>query len=713
MEGTVLPTETAEILDDLCINTIRILSADAVQAANSGHPGMPMGAAAMAYTLWTRFLKHNPADPQWFNRDRFVLSAGHGSMLLYSLLHLTGYDLPLDELKRFRQWGSKTPGHPERGHTVGVEVATGPLGQGFSNGVGMAIAEAWLAATYNRPGHAIVDHYTYAICGDGDLMEGITQEAASLAGHLRLGKLIYLYDQNHISLAGATPMTFTEDTAARFEAYGWHTRTIEDGNDTGDIAGAIEEAQEEVDRPSLILVHTHIGYGSPKKQDTFGAHGSPLGEDELQAAKKALGWPTMEKFFLPPAAVDHFREALGRGAEAQTAWGAKFDAYKKDFPAEAAQFEQIVKGKLPADWAADIPKWTPSDKPMSTRIAGGAVLNALAKRIPNIAGGSADLNPSTETALKGLGDFQPSEFGGPGTQGAVGGVWSYGGRNVAFGVREHAMGAAVNGMAAHGGLLPFSATFLVFSDYMKPSIRLGALSGLKVFYVFTHDSIAVGEDGPTHEPVEHLAGLRAIPGLTVIRPADATETAEAWAFAVGHNGPTLFALSRQNLPHLDRKAANEPSVARGAYILSEADGGTPEVILIGTGSEVALCVKAQERLKGYGVRARVVSMPCWNLFEKQDERWREKVLPASIRKRVTVEAGCSFGWPLWAADGTIIAIDRFGASAPGETVMKNFGFTAEHVTSAALGLLGRSEEAAKEYGGETAFAPTAPTEGHS
>lgn len=699
-----LPTETGEILDNLCINTIRILSADAVQAANSGHPGMPMGAAAMAYTLWTRFLKHNPRDPLWFNRDRFVLSAGHGSMLLYSLLHLTGYDLPLDELKRFRQWGSKTPGHPERGHTVGVEVATGPLGQGFGNGVGMAIAEAWLAATYNRPGHNIVDHYTYAICGDGDLMEGITQEAASLAGHLRLGKLIYLYDQNHISLAGATPMCFTEDVAARFAAYGWHTRTVADGNDTADVASAIEEAQKEVDRPSLILSHTHIGYGSPKKQDTFAAHGSPLGEEELQAAKKALGWPApgvpiMDKFFLPPEAVDHFRNALGRGAEAQQAWCAKFEAYKKDWPAEGAEFEQIVSGKLPVGWAADIPKWTPADKPMSTRVAGGVALNALAKRIPNIVGGSADLNPSTETALKGMGDFQPSEHGGPGTAGAVGGIWTYGGRNVAFGVREHAMGAAVNGMAAHGGLLPFSATFLVFSDYMKPSIRLGGLSQLKAFYVFTHDSIAVGEDGPTHEPVEQLAGLRAIPGLTVVRPADATETAEAWVFAVENNGPTLFALSRQNLPHLDRSASKEPGVARGAYILSEADGGTPEVILIGTGSEVSLCMKAQERLKAFSVRARVVSMPSWNLFEKQDESWRESVLPSSIRKRVTVEAACSQGWDRWVAEGTIIAIDHYGASAPGDQVMKNFGFTAEHVTSAALRLMGKMEEAAKEYQG--------------
>jgi len=692
-------TENREALDNLCINTIRILSADAVQAANSGHPGMPMGAAAMAYTLWTRFLRYNPADPQWFNRDHFVLSAGHGSMLLYSLLYLTGYDLPLEELKRFRQWGSKTPGHPERGHTntPGVEVSTGPLGQGFGNGVGMAMAERWLAAHYNRPGHEIVNHYTYAICGDGDLMEGITQEAASLAGHLRLGKLIYLYDQNHISLAGSTDLDFTEDTAARFAAYGWHTRHVPDGNDIADVARAIEEAQREDTRPSLLLVRTHIGYGSPKKQDTFGAHGSPLGEEELQATKKALGWPTMDKFYLPPAAVDHFREALTKGAAAQEAWRAKVEAYKKDFPGEAAEFERIVAGKLPDDWAADLPKWKATDKPMSTRIAGGLALNALAKRIPNIVGGSADLNPSTETALKGMGDFQPSEYFGPGTQGAVGGEWDYGGRNMAFGVREHAMGAVVNGLAAHGGLLPFSATFLVFSDYMKPSIRLGALSKLKVFYVFTHDSIGVGEDGPTHEPVEQLAGLRAIPGLTVIRPGDATETAEAWAFAVQHDGPTLFALSRQNLPQLDRANAKEPSVAKGAYILVEAEGGAPEVILIGTGSEVSLCVNAQEKLKAYGIPARVVSMPCWSLFDAQDAAYREFVLPGSVKKRVTVEAGSSQGWHRWASEGTVIGIDHYGASAPGDLVMKNFGFTAEHVTAAALRLMGRNDEADKEY----------------
>jgi transketolase len=661
-----------QTLEDLCINTIRILSADAVQNANSGHPGLPMGAAAMAYTLWTRFLKHNPKDPLWFDRDRFVLSAGHGSMLLYSLLHLTGYDLPLEQLKRFRQWGSQTPGHPERGHTAGVEVATGPLGQGFGNAVGMAIAEAWLAARYNRPGHKIVDHYTYAICGDGDLMEGVTQEAASLAGHLRLGKLICLYDRNHISLSGATGMTFTEDVARRFDAYDWHTRTVTDGNDTGDIAKAIQEAQQQ-------------------------EHGSPLGEEELQATKKALGWPAMDKFFLPKEAVDRFREAISQGARAQQEWQKSFEAYKNGFPREGAEFDLLLSGKLPENWAAGSPNWNPSDKPMSTRVAGGQALNALAKNIPNLIGGSADLNPSTETALKGLGDFQPPEAGGAGTLGAVGGEWSYAGRNLAFGVREHAMGAAVNGMAAHGGVLPFSATFLVFSDYMKPAIRLAALSGLKSLFVFTHDSVGVGEDGPTHEPVEQLAGLRSIPGLIVIRPADGNETTEAWAFAVQHGGPTLFALTRQNVPHLDRGKAKNPSVAKGAYILSEADGGTPEVILIGTGSEVALCVEAQEKLKGYGVSARVVSMPSWELFAGQEEAYRDSVLPKAIGRRVTVEAASTFGWHRWAGDeGTMIGIDRFGASAPGPELMKQFGFTAGHVTSAALRLLGRNVEADKE-----------------
>lgn len=677
-------------LDDLCINTIRMLSADAVQHANSGHPGMPMGAAAMGYTLWTRFLKHNPHNPKWFDRDRFVLSAGHGSMLLYSLLHLTGYDLPMEQIQRFRKWGSQTPGHPERGHTPGVEVSTGPLGQGFGNGVGMAIAEAWLGARYNRPGHKIVDHYTYAICGDGDLMEGVTQEAASLAGHLRLGKLIYLYDQNHISLAGATGLDFTEDVARRFEAYGWHTRSVADGNNIGDISSAIQEAQAETRRPSLILVRTHIGYGSPHKQDNFSAHGNPLGEEELKATKIALGWPATEMFYLPPDAVAHFREAVQAGAVLEQMWQAKVAAYREAFPAEAAEFERIVNGHLPDNWQADLPKYTTSDKAIATRAAGGAALNALAKRLPNIIGGSADLNPSTDTALKGLGDFQPSEAEGPGTLGAVGGEWSYAGNNVAFGVREHAMGAAVNGMAAHGGVLPFSATFFTFSDYMKPAIRLGALSRLKAVYVFTHDSVGVGEDGPTHEPVEHLAGVRAIPELTVIRPADPTETVQAWVFAIEHDGPTLLVLTRQAVAHLDRSRAISAEVAKGAYVLSESGGDSPDVILIGTGSEVQLCVAAQEMLRASGVGARVVSMPSWDLFEAQDEAYRESVLPKRIKKRVTIEAGASLGWRRWAGDeGAVIAVDRYGASAPGEEIFKHLGITAEHVAAEALRLLGK------------------------
>jgi transketolase len=689
-------------LQDLCINTIRILSADAVQNANAGHPGMPMGAAAMAYTLWTEFLKHNPGNPEWFDRDRFVLSGGHGSMLLYSLLYLSGYDLPLEEIKRFRKWGSKAAGHPERGLAPGVEVTTGPLGQGFANGVGMAIAEAWLAARYNRPGHKIVDHYTYGICGDGDLMEGISYEAASLAGHLHLGKLIYLYDQNHISLAGATEIDFTEDVAKRFDACGWHTRVVSDGNDTEDVACAIRESQVEDQRPSLILARTHIGYGSPHKQDNFTSHGDPLGEEELQATKKALGWPTMEKFYLPQDAVEFFRKAVPHGAQMEDEWRKKFDAYQQAFPNEAAEFESILSDKLPQNWDVDLPKWGPTDKPIATRAAAGEVMNALAKHIPNLIGGSADLNPSTRTALKGLGDFQAGEVSGPGTLGAVGGEWSYAGRNIAFGVREHAMGAAVNGMAAHGGVLPFSATFLMFSDYMKPAIRLGALSQLKAIYVFTHDSIGLGEDGPTHQPIEQLAGLRATLGLTVIRPADANEATEAWAFAVQHNGPTLLALTRQVVPHLDRGGARNPDVARGAYVLADAEGGSPDVILIGTGSEVSLCVLAREKLKNFGVKARVVSFPSWSLFEAQDDSYRESVLPRSVKKRVTVEAASPLGWHRWAGDeGAVIGVERFGESAPGQDVLAHLGITADHVAAAALRLLGKNNEADLEYGSET------------
>jgi transketolase len=698
-----------QALENLCINTIRILSADAVQQANSGHPGMPMGSAAMAYTLWMKFLKFNPANPNWADRDRFVLSAGHGSMLLYSLLHLTGYALPLSELKRFRQWHSMTPGHPERGHTPGVEVATGPLGQGFSNAVGMAIAEQWLAARFNKPDHKIVDHFTYGICGDGDMMEGITHEAASLAGHLQLGKLIFMYDQNRVTLAGGTDLTFTEDVGKRFQAYGWQAIHVEDGNDTAEVAAALEQARLDTERPSLLVVRTHIGFGSPHKHDNFSSHGSPLGEDELLATKEALGWPSKEKFFLPEEAVAHFREALPRGAEAQKEWEGRLAAYTTAYPAEATEFDAFTRGKIPDDFAADVPKWKPTDKAIATRVAGGEVMNALAKRIQNLMGGSADLNPSTNTALKGAGDFQPVVAGGASNMGAVGGPWGYIGRNVAFGVREHGMGAAVNGMAAHGGILPFGATFLVFSDYMKASVRLSALSQLKSLWVYTHDSIGVGEDGPTHEPVEQLAGLRAIPGLTVIRPADPTETAEAWVFAVQHSGPTLFALCRQNVPHLDRGSAKDANAAKGAYILAEADAARPDVILIGTGSEVQLCMAAKDKLKTYGVNARVVSMPSMNLFEQQDDQYRETVLPKAIRARVTVEAGSTFGWDRWAGpEGIMIGINHYGASAPGDEVLKRNGFRAENVTAAGLRVLGRNAEADKEAASDLEFAEVAP-----
>jgi transketolase len=530
---------------------------------------------------------------------------------------------------------------------------------------------------------------------------------------LKLGKLNFLYDNNHISLAGATSLTFTEDVAKRFQAYGWHTQEIEDGNDVEDITRAIENAIHEKARPSLILAHTHIGYGSPHKQDTFQAHGSPLGEEELHAAKKALGWASMEKFYLPDDAVKFFREVGAKGAKKQQEWRQRLDTYKKAFPKEAQELRDMLAGKLPENWAADLPKWKPEDKPLSTRAAAGQALDALAKHIPNIVGGSADLNPSTDTALKDEGDFQPPESAGPGAQGAVGGVWGYAGRNIAFGVREHAMGAAVNGMAAHGGLLPFSATFLIFSDYMKPAVRLGALSHLKCFYVFTHDSIGLGEDGPTHEPVEQLAGLRAIPGLNVMRPADATEAVECWAYAVQHDGPTLFAFTRQNLPHLDRSKAKKPDVSKGAYILAEPTGA-PDVILIGTGSEVGLCMKAAQQLESCGVKARVVSMPSWNLFEAQDEAYRESVLPTALKRRVTVEAASPYGWCRWAGDeGAIIGINQFGASGPGDQVMKHFRFTAEHVTAAALRQLGRHEEAGKCGGDTVHMAYTPPESGHS
>src|ERR1017187_9267659 len=612
-------------LDGLCINTIRFLSVDAVEKANSGHPGLPMGAAPMAFVLWTRFLKHNPDNPHWLNRDRFVLSAGHGSMLLYSLLHLTGYDLPLEQIKQFRQWGSKTPGHPERGRTPGVETTTGPLGQGFANGVGLAIAEDYLAARYNRPGHPIVNHHTYVLVGDGDLMEGVSSETASLAGHLKLGKLICLYDDNHITLSASTHITFTEDRAMRFEAYGWHTQTVENGNDLEAIDRALHAAQAEGDRPSLILVRTHIGYGSPHKQDTFEAHGSPLGEEEGKSTKQAVGWPLDPPFYIPDNALAHFRVAIENGKNIEAEWNVRFSEYSKAFPDLAREFQQGMAGALPEGWDADIPIFPADPKGMATRAASGKVLNAIAQRLPSLIGGSADLDPSTRTALNALGDFEnPSDEAGN-LQGSTGGGWSYAGRNLHFGVREHAMGAIANGLAEHGGVIPFTATFLIFSDYMRPPIRLAALMEQGVIFVYTHDSLAVGEDGSTPQPVEQLASLRAIPNLLVIRPCDANETAMAWRVAIEtRDRPVALILTRQDVPTLDRSQfAPTDGLRRGAYVLADAPNGEPDIILIATGSEVSLIVAACQKLSENGINVRLVSMPSWELFDAQPPSYRD------------------------------------------------------------------------------------------
>jgi transketolase len=666
-----------------------MLSVDAVEKANSGHPGAPMGLAPAAYILWTRFLKHNPRNPSWPDRDRFVLSAGHGSMLLYSMLHLTGYDLPLEEIKNFRQWGSRTPGHPERGMTPGVEVTTGPLGQGFGNGVGMAIAEAYLAARYNRPGFDIVDHYTYAIVSDGDLMEGVAAEAASLAGHLRLGKLIYLYDNNRITLAASADLTFTEDVAKRFDAYGWHTQAVEDGNDLNAIDQALGAARAETGRPSLILLRTHIGFGSPGKQDSFEAHGAPLGKEEVAATRKKLGW-TNEPFVVPEEALKQFREAVHKGARAEAEWKEKFSSYAQKFPDLAKELEQILRGALPPGWDQAIPEFPADAKGMATRVASGKVLAAIAPKLPSLIGGSADLNPSTHTALKDLGDFESAQRDLTKSQGAAGGGFSYAGRNIYFGVREHAMGAACNGMAAHGGIVPFASTFLMFADYMRPSIRLAALMELGVIYVFTHDSIAVGEDGPTHQPVEHLAALRAIPRLVVIRPGDANETAAAWRVAIEtRDRPVALILSRQNVPTLDRsRLAAADGLRKGAYILADAPGGKPDIVLIGTGSELFLVLAARQKLLERKIDARVVSMPSWELFDEQPKDYRDSVLPSSIRPRLAVEAGLPQGWHRYVGDGgDMLGVERFGASAPGNVVMEKLGFTVEHVVERAITLL--------------------------
>src|SRR6478672_4263963 len=620
-------------LDALCINTIRFLSVVAVSLEKNGHPGMPLDAAPMAYALWTRRLKHNPRNPHWFDRDRFVLSAGHGSMLLYSLLYLTGYDLSLDDIRQFRQWGSKAPGHPERGHTPGVEVTTGPLGQGLANAVGMAIAEAQLAARYNRPDFAIVDHATYAIVSDGDLMEGVGAEAASFAGHLRLGKLTCLYDDNRVTLAAGTDITFSEDRAQRFAAYGWHTVTVADGNDTDAIDAALQAARVETSRPSLILVRTHIGYGSPNKHDSYEAHGSPLGVDEVRLTKRHLGWPEEPAFLVPDAALAHFREGVARGAATEATHAQLLHAYAAAWPDLARELAQRTNAELPDGWDTDIPVFPPDAKGMATRAASGKVMNALAPRLPALTGGSADLDPSTFTALKGFGDFNPPATPQDDTQGSAGGGWSYAGRNVHFGVREHAMGAIVNGLAAHGAMLPYGSTFLIFSDYMRPPIRLAALMRLHVVHVFTHDSIALGEDGPTHQPVEQLAGLRAIPGLTVIRPCDANETAVAWRIAVeARDRPVVLVLSRQDLPTLDRtRYAPAERVRDGAYVLHDAPANNPRLILIASGSEVRLIVAAAERLQGEGIAVRCVSMPSFDLFDALSAEQRATVLPPAVR----------------------------------------------------------------------------------
>jgi len=659
-------------LQTLAINTIRTLSIDAVQKADSGHPGLPMGAAPMAYALWTNFLHHNPHNPHWANRDRFVLSAGHGSMLLYSLLHLTGYDLSLDEIKNFRQWDSKTPGHPETHLTPGVETTTGPLGQGAANAVGFALAEAFLANHFNRLGFPVVDHYTYCLVGDGDLMEGVSSEACSLAGTWGLNKLIFLYDDNKITLDGETSMTFTEDVAARFRAYGWHTLDVADGNDVEAINSAIAEARKSTDAPTLILIHTIIGYGSPNKQGTSKAHGSPLGKDEIKLVKEGFGWP-QEDFYIPGEALEHFREAVDRGAEYEGKWNTLFTDYRNQYPDVAKEWDLVMAGQLPDGWDKDIPVYGEGKK-YATRNASGEVLNAIAQHIPTMIGGDADLAGSTKTLIK----------GSPNT-----GKGDVKGRNVRFGVREFAMGAIVNGLALHGGIIkPYSATFLTFSDYMRNAIRMGSLMGIPTVYVFTHDSIGLGEDGPTHQPIEHVVALSAIPQLTVIRPADANETAAAWHTAMTQEHPVALIFTRQDLPVLTGDHVRA-GVAKGGYILEET-GGTPDVILISRGSEVHIAREAYQALAAEGVKARLVSMPSWNLFDKQDAAYRESVLPRSVTRRVAIEAGVTLGWDRYVGpDGVIIGLDRFGGSAPYEVLYRQFGLTSEAVLKAARDLLSR------------------------
>jgi len=663
-------------LDKLCINTIRFLSVDAVQQANSGHPGMPMGAASMAYVLWTKFLRHSPNNPGWPDRDRFVLSAGHGSMLLYSLLHLTGYDLSLDEIKNFRQWGSKTPGHPEYGDTPGVETTTGPLGQGFAMGVGMAIAECHLAARYNKPGHEIVNHFTYGIVSDGDIMEGISHEAASLAGHLGLGKLIYLYDDNKICIEGKCDLAFTDDTLKRFDAYGWQVLQVNDGNDLAAIEKALETACNEAGRPSLIAVRTSIGYGSPNRQDNPKAHGEPLGEEERKLTKEKLGWPQEPTFYIPDDALNHFRTCVKKGLELEQSWTDSLRNYLNDFPEDGARFEKQLKGELPTGWDLDIPEFPADPKGKATRVTSGVVLNAIAKNVPALMGGSADLAPSNKTLIDNEGSFQSE---------------AHDQRNLHFGVREFGMTAVLNGMALHGGIIPYGGTFLIFSDYMRPAIRLACLMKQQVIYVLTHDSIGLGEDGPTHQPIEHLASLRAMPNLTVLRPADAGETAEAWKFAVKNNkGPTVLALTRQSVPTLDRsKLGPAESLHHGAYVLKDVDE-TPDALILATGSEVKLALEAAEELARDGIGARVISMPSWEIFDTQSQEYRDSVLPENVTTRVAIEAGATLGWHKYVGlRGKVIGLDHFGASAPMNELFSHFGITTESVVQAVKSLCKR------------------------
>jgi transketolase len=668
-------------LDELCINTLRFLAVDMVQKANSGHPGLPMGSASMAYALWDRSLKFNPRDPRWPDRDRFVLSAGHGCALQYALLHVAGYDLPLEELKRFRQWGSRTPGHPEYGKTPGVEATTGPLGQGLANGVGMAIAEVALAARFNRRGHQIVDHYTYVLVSDGDLEEGISSEAGSDAGHQHLGKLIVLYADNHITIEGSTELTFTEDRLARFAAFGWHVQRVERSNDVDAVALALQNAREESGRPSLIAVRTHIGFGSPHKQDTAAAHGEALGVEEVRLTKEGMGWPVEPAFHIPEEALEHFRRAVARGNSAQTEWESRFKAYAQQYPDLASEFQRVIDRRLPKDWGADLPTFRAADGPMATRVASGKAIEALGPRLPEMMGGSADLGPSTHTHIDGAGNFQPENWAG---------------RNMHFGIRENAMGAILNGMALHRGLIPYGGTFFVFTDYMRPPMRLAAMDALPVIYVFTHDSIGMGEDGPTHQPVEQLLGLRSIPGMVVLRPADANETVAAWRLAIGRKkGPVALVLTRQGLPvlGLDQYPGIPAGVPLGGYILADSPAGDrPEIILIATGSEVHLALEGRDRLAKEGVQARVVSMPSTNLFSSQPDDYRERVLPAGVPLLV-IEAGASLGWKSYVgAQIAAIGIDTFGASAPGPVVMQHYGFTVENVCKQAHAVLDRLKE---------------------